>query len=686
MAKQGTSFRELISYATGKSNASREDLESSLAAKGYKPGDIRRIGKAYDRVSSSGDEYVLHPEKGFNVLDSTGAAKTGSGKRKGNKAGRDLGDLIGLGNDVSLLAGALRQELPGYETSKAPAKQVTPETPNPPSTPETDKQPADVVATKKAIGATGAKRATKAPTKTSFDFNFNPDDYKLKYKKDPIFDLGKKSAKASDVSTADELAKVGSGDEYPALNEDDFFDMSGVTSLNGFSDLTKKTKNDMITLGKVGAFAGPWHRKASKFYNKALLPLQLGTIGLNMGADAINPNQDIDWSETGDDLVDVAYSSLGANAANILRGAGNKLRGAKQGIKDFVTRTRGNAASQVNYPPVVRDPLLLGPASPRQIQTWGSPYKPSSGQPGYGNPGTPEFFPEGGYARGGKLPKAANGMLFGDEDDPYAQPTDFGPEWFDSKPGATLAGTQGEIAPELGGEYGERIPGMADEGGTSGLGGNILSGLVKYGLPAAYLGAEHAQIGKLRGMINPDLEAPELMTGAVRDLAKPDFSLPAEVGLQGSSLTEAQNAGLAREKYTRDARANWELNNSMNRQTQQNAILDRQNQAAMQKANVNNQEKMIAANNAFNEFGFLLQDRGTTASSLFQNLDNGISQAQTAKDARDLSYAAEVIRNPEKYPDEQAWARQTLSGRKGKKGKKKKEKGGTLTREFKIHV
>src|SRR5258706_8370113 len=120
MADTPVTFKELLNYSTGKSNASRQEFESAMASKGYKPGDIRKLGRAYDRVKESGNEYVLHPTKGFNVYDPTGKQTTGSGKKKGNKAGFDLGDLIGLGGDVSLLAGALRNEVKGYTQSKAP--------------------------------------------------------------------------------------------------------------------------------------------------------------------------------------------------------------------------------------------------------------------------------------------------------------------------------------------------------------------------------------------------------------------------------------------------------------------------------------------------------------------------------------------------------------------------------------
>lgn len=647
MATPGTSFRELINYTTGKSNASREDLESSLAAKGYKPSDIRKIGRGYDRVSSSGDEYTLHPEKGFNVSSSSGQLKTGSGKRKGNKSGSDLGDLIGLGNDVSLLAGALRNELPGYTQSKQPSPTITPEatatSPTQPAAPEFDTP----VKVKKSSTTTKKAGSKSTPTKagSSFDPNFDASKYKLNFKLEGPEPSRSKSAEGSGKSVKEER-------QYPNLDGDSFFDMGGFSSLNGFSDLTNKTKNDLITLGQVGSFAGPFHQRASKFYNKALLPLQLMGVGVNMGADALNPDRDIDWSQAGDDLTDIGVSTIGANATNLLRGAGKALKNGKNSIGDYF---RKSTNSKLKFP---------------QVE--------NQYEPGFGRPGSPEFFPEGGYRDGGSLPLAKDGLKLGEGDEfdwnQYA-PQDFGPEFFDSKiqsfPGD--GGTQGEIAPQSGAEYGEITPG---KGGSSRPGkyGDILAGLVKYGVPAAYLAAEHNQIGRLRGMINPHLEAPELMTGSVQDLAKPDFSLPYRPDQQGSSLTESQNSGLARDKYSRDARNNYELQNSMFRQEQKNAIVDRTNQAAIQRAGIKNQENMIKSSNAYNEFAYMMNDRGVTASSLFNNLDQGIYGAQVTHDARQLSHAQDVIKNPERYPNDQTWARKVLSGNK--------RKGGTLKSKF----
>jgi hypothetical protein len=113
----GTSFAELIQHATGSQAPSRKEFESAMASRGYRSSDIRKLTKAFDQITQSGQDYFLRDE-GFDVYNQ-GTRQSGSGRAKGNKAGADIGDIVGLGNNVSLLAGALRNEKSGYDQAKA---------------------------------------------------------------------------------------------------------------------------------------------------------------------------------------------------------------------------------------------------------------------------------------------------------------------------------------------------------------------------------------------------------------------------------------------------------------------------------------------------------------------------------------------------------------------------------------
>lgn len=129
---EGTTFRELIQSATGSEAPTAEEFESAMAARGYRTSDVRKLKRAFKKVNESGKDYRLQDE-GFDVFGEQGQ-ETGSGRAKGNKAGFDVGDLIGLGSDVSLLAGALRNEKSKMEQQQAAQQQkesmVFPEEPS----------------------------------------------------------------------------------------------------------------------------------------------------------------------------------------------------------------------------------------------------------------------------------------------------------------------------------------------------------------------------------------------------------------------------------------------------------------------------------------------------------------------------------------------------------------------------
>ena len=205
----------------------------------------------------------------------------------------------------------------------------------------------------------------------------------------------------------------------------------------------------------------------------------------------------------------------------------------------------------------------------------------------------------------------------------------------------------------------EKSPGFGEESGI----GDFLSVGLRYGIPLAYLAANQSQIRKLRKQAQVDLQAPDLMTGAVRDLPRPNFALPSSPETGGSSLAEYMNYNLARDAYQRQNEANFEIQNAQSRIAQENQVVDRTNQNILNKSNVANQEELFNAQLAAQELlGQALPDRTSTIESIFHNLDRDVYSAGVVKDTKEVMTAQEIIRNPDMYsPDQVTWARSILS-------------------------
>lgn len=617
MATPGTSFKELIKYATSKEGATREDFESAMSARGYKPGEVRKLGNAFDRVSTSGNEYVLHPTKGFNVFGTDNTQKTGSGRKKGNKAGSDLGDLIGLGNDVSLLAGALRHESVGYEKSKvASQKVITPEHPVQ-KTPEVQFTSGPSTTTRIKEPSTTrpgtSKGVSKAPTAGQPNVSLKaPEEEKSN---------GPKTFSWDDITSK-------------------FGDLSGAPAKAG----EEGTDWSRLLFGDLPNLWDPEHWKYKAMQSD---PRRLWDPKVAKEFEAIekshwekqNPGGDFNTRQMGGE----PFPNLG-----VLSGLRNYAPGSLKSTMGSMERE-----------------LLRNTKALKPVQQLVHTPTPEAVESNFLDNLTEDF----GHvqAKGGKMQLYDNGGQFPRYTTPTFEEDNRG--WEDYYNPGPVA-TQEESSISSTGQYGERDP-SSGTGEQGHIGGDVLAGLVKYGIPAAYLGAEQHQINHLRHMINPHLVAPELMVGAVQDLPRPDFSLPYDPGMGGSSLTEAHNSGLARDEFARRSRNEWEMNNASSRLQQHNAIIDRLNQQAQVKAGITNQGELIKANNAMQEMGYLLQDRGQTAGSLFNNLDQGIYGAQVSKDARNLSQAQEIVRNPDRYPSkaDQDWARQVLGSRRKNGGK-----------------
>jgi hypothetical protein len=218
----------------------------------------------------------------------------------------------------------------------------------------------------------------------------------------------------------------------------------------------------------------------------------------------------------------------------------------------------------------------------------------------------------------------------------------------------------------------EKAPGFGEESGM----GDLLSTGLRYGIPLAYLGASQRQIKKLRGKVDPNLQSPDLMTGTVRDMPRPNFALPANPETGGSSLSEFMNNGLARDAFQRDHELDFQMKNAINRQAQEDRIVDRTNQKKSIDAQVHNQDELFNAQLAANELmGYALPDRASTVESIFHNLDRDVYNAGVVKDTKEISQAQEVIRHPDNYSSEQqSWAKGVVSS----SGMPIKRSGGKL--------
>jgi len=704
-------FKELLNYTTGKSNASRQEFESAIASRGYKPGDIRKLGKAYDRVKESGNEYVLHPTKGFNVYDPDNKQLSGSGKNKGNKAGFDLGDLIGLGGDVSLLAGALRNEVKGYTDSKAPkTAEVKPESVS--SMDDTTKTSVNPDKdTNLMFGNTTGQKPKQGQRAGGPQANKSgatqPDNFDLSdFIKAPEKQESKGYTTYQDIFGPDGEPVAGSKKSKVSGTESVLNNI-----LAGMHGTTNWTTNKLAGLAE--AFGTPREEqqlfepahKAADEYEKARMAgtNEDDTFGSVAGA--------IPGVLASGRLWPFGKTRAASNFVPAAKAASNKVfRGAKNlyekyplsgrtnlrkpSVNDFRSpfpehagdyRDGGLLPDEENYPSLkFNDIGELIPTEEGEIlmsAEKGAKLTPDEiNYPSLRFNDIGELIPteEGEILlsgrKGMKMPDMRGLMLYGEDglkfnDDELQAPI----KSVAGNPDTSLLGWH----PDFNATQKERpvVRGIRPEGnnaqGRPFDWSNLASGLVKYGVPATYLGAEHNQVQNLRKLINPHLTAPDLMTGAVKDLPHPDFSLPYQPGMEGSSLEEAQASGLARAKFQREGQTNWELKNALNRQEQQNHIIDRLNQNAVLKAQTGNQEAMIKSGNAMNEFGYLLQDRGQTAGSLFQNLDQGITGKGIEKDRNARLAATHIIESGKGSDEDQQWAREVLGiGKSRKKGGK----------------
>lgn len=111
----GVDIRELLGSSAGKDfdDMTTRDFENFAASKGVVRRDLKKMSRAFEAVKKNAARQYLVDTDGFNVIQEN-LPLTRSGRDIGNKKGLDIGDLVGLGSSVSLLAGFASRELTNY--------------------------------------------------------------------------------------------------------------------------------------------------------------------------------------------------------------------------------------------------------------------------------------------------------------------------------------------------------------------------------------------------------------------------------------------------------------------------------------------------------------------------------------------------------------------------------------------
>ena len=112
-AGPGIEIRDLVRFTVGAetNDIATSRVKDAFRGMGYREKDVRRMGRAWDKVRGNPNrEYILHGDDTFSVKQD-GQLIEGSGRGKGNVEGFDLGDIVRLGKDISMLAGGVQSQM-----------------------------------------------------------------------------------------------------------------------------------------------------------------------------------------------------------------------------------------------------------------------------------------------------------------------------------------------------------------------------------------------------------------------------------------------------------------------------------------------------------------------------------------------------------------------------------------------
>jgi hypothetical protein len=207
------------------------------------------------------------------------------------------------------------------------------------------------------------------------------------------------------------------------------------------------------------------------------------------------------------------------------------------------------------------------------------------------------------------------------------------------------------------------------------LGGTV----AKYGVPLATLLMSANQARRLRDDAQVKLEVPELQTGRVRALRRPNFALrrrdPA-----GSSLAEFTAGQKFGDAFMRSQELNFESQDEASRIAQENAILDRTNQNTATGAQIRNQQAMMNSQLSAQELlGSNLPLQQDALLGLFHNVQSDVAQYNYNNTTEKSNAVQAILTNPNSTEQDRAWARAQIGmgGRKKRKMSKSKFNGSS---------
>lgn len=108
--RAGTSFQEILSQQ-GIDINDTEAIESYARSRGYSEAFTRKAirgARQYAKKKNGRDFHFTEGGDSFRIYDQAGQEVTKTGRGSGNKKGFNLGDLVGVGNNVSAFAGLVQ--------------------------------------------------------------------------------------------------------------------------------------------------------------------------------------------------------------------------------------------------------------------------------------------------------------------------------------------------------------------------------------------------------------------------------------------------------------------------------------------------------------------------------------------------------------------------------------------------
>jgi len=239
--------------------------------------------------------------------------------------------------------------------------------------------------------------------------------------------------------------------------------------------------------------------------------------------------------------------------------------------------------------------------------------------------------------------------------------------------------------------YGFRQPGEETPGG---FGEDIdfmdgFSTVAKYGVPLAVLLQQSQQAKKLREKANVDLEEPELLTGRVRSLRRPNFGMRRR-DPQGSLLAEYVAGQKFGDAFQREQEINFEVADDSARIQQENQVADRTNQSIMTKNQIRNQEKLHNSGMAAQELlGLNIPFQQEALLGLYHNIQSDSAQNSYVNSLERSQGAAAVLTDPNSSEEDRKWATDYIMGKLGKQVPGKvptRQKGGKLVTKTKFYA